>query len=156
MFFSLYFYFSLRFFMKYLHAGTSFIWCGCCDFFSKYFSLLLSIIAFNVWFQRLTLVQTADAFWINNSCLALNKLSVCASWWVKVIVYNIIFGKALPFPFFFFFFKTLSHMNILVQFENSLFHFNVLYTFVLLMDMIAFLVFNNGEIECHQCRCMYM
>lgn len=62
----------------------------------------------------------------------------------------------MPLPSPLFFFKTLSHMNILVQFENFLFHFNVLYTFVLLMDMIAFLVFNSGEIECHQCRCMYM
>lgn len=58
---------------------------------------------------------------------------------------------------------TLSHVNILVQFENSLllllfFSFNVLYTFVLLIDMIAFLVFNSvggAGIECHQCRCMY-
>ena len=40
-------------------------------------------------------------------------------------------------------------MIILVQFLETLFHFNVLYTFVLLSDMIAFLVFNNGEIECH-------
>lgn len=41
---------------------------------------------------------------------------------------------------------TLSHVNILVQFENSViifFSFNVLYTFVLLIDMIAFLVFNS-------------
>lgn len=53
--------------------------------------LLLSIIAFIVWFQRLMLVQTAEAFRIYNSCLALNKLQRLfsrASRWVKVIVYN--------------------------------------------------------------------
>lgn len=39
-------------------------------------TLSLSIIAFDVWFQRLMLVQTVEAFWINNSCLALHRLQL--------------------------------------------------------------------------------
>lgn len=150
MFFQLYFHFNLRFVIRYWQAGASFIWYAAV--ISLNTSLILSIIAFNVWFQRLMLVQTAEAFWINNSWLALNKLQrfiLCISVSEDNCLQHYVWTS------FFFFLFTLCHMFILVQFENSLFSFNVLYTFVLLMDMIAFLVFNNGELECHQCRCMY-
>lgn len=55
-----------------------------------------------------------------------------------------------PFLFFVVFFfnfcfvHPLSHEHLGTILKTHLFHFNVLYTFVLLMDMIAFLVFNNG------------
>lgn len=97
------------------------------------------------------LVQTADAFWINNSCLALNKLNDFCILMSEGDSLQHCLENAPPSLFYPFF-----YMNILVQFEDSLFHVNVLYTFVLLMDMIAFLVLNMGELECHQCRCMYM
>lgn len=116
--------------------------------FSQYlFSSLLSIIAFNVWFQRLKLVQTAEAFWINNSCLALNKLPTfffCASPWVKVIVYNTMFQNAPPFPSLF----TLSLTRTSWYNLKTLFiSFLMCYTHLCcLWIWLPFLVFNNVHI----------
>ena len=85
------------------------------------------------------------------SCLALNKLWFCLNISaMKVFVYCYV---CRPPPthqtFFLILLSWFVLMIILVQFLETLFHFNVLYTFVLLSDMMAFLVFNNVEIECH-------
>lgn len=147
MFFQLYFHFNLQFVIRFWQAGASFIWYAAV--ISLNTSLILSIIAFNVWFQRLMLVQTAEAFWINNSWLALNKLQhfiLCISVSEDNCLQHYVWTSLFVYP--------LSHVHLGTIWKLFI-SFNVLYTFVLLMDMIAFLVFNNGELECHQCRCMY-
>lgn len=81
------------------------------------------------WFELVTAVK-------HLTCS--NFFFLCASQWVKVIVYSIVFGQNLPPPPLFFLFLSLTSWYNL---ENS---FNVFYTFVLLLDILAFLVLNTG------------
>lgn len=85
---------------------------------------------------------SAGAFWANSSELTSSDRSVSTSWWMKVIVYSIVF---------FFPFTVCPLTESWYNKKKNLILSNVLDTFVLLLDMIAFLVLNSG-VESHRCK----